>query len=414
MQTGQVTTPFGRRPATLALVKGQLAVAASTPGTRVEKWKVFRDVCETRERFGLQDRALAVLDALLTFYPDAQLDAENGLVVFPSNAQLSVRAHGITESTLRRQLGALVEAGLIQRRDSPNGKRYAHRSRDGEIEQAYGFDLSPLVARAAELALLAQDVAAERMRFRRAKEALTICRRDVRKLITAAIEEGAPGNWAHVETIYIGILGRHPRYPDRKQIEATLDEMELLRAEVLNLLEMQSETENMHGNAMLGDRHIQNSNTESINELEPRSREEQGESAPEEPHATSVPPGETKAKLEQIKTFPLGMVLRACPQIVDYGPDGGIAHWRELMTAAVVVRSMLGVSPSAYEEACNAMGPENAAVAMACILERSNFINSAGGYLRDLTKRSERGQFSLGPMLIALLKVNGETTRRVG
>ncbi|MBO9136680.1 replication initiation protein RepC (plasmid) [Rhizobium sp. B230/85] len=412
MQTGHVTTPFGRRPVTLALVKGQLTIAASTPGTRVEKWKVFRDVCETRERFGLQDRALAVLDALLTFYPDAQLDAENPLVVFPSNAQLSVRAHGITESTLRRQLGALVDAGLIQRRDSPNGKRYAHRNRDGEIEQAYGFDLSPLLTRAAELALLAQDVAAERMRFRRAKEALTICRRDVRKLITAAIEEGAHGNWAQVETIYIGILGRHPRYPDRNQVEATLEEMDLLRTEVLNLLEMQSETENMNGNAGPNDRHVQNSNTESINELEPSSENEQGERLPEEPHAKSVAPGKTKAKLEQIKAFPLGMVLRACPQIADYGPGGGIAHWRELMTAAVVVRSMLGVSPSAYEEACNAMGPENAAVAMACILERSNFIKSAGGYLRDLTKRSAQREFSLGPMLFALLKVNNEDKRK--
>lgn len=80
-------------------------------------------------------------------------------------------------------------------------------------------------------------------------------------------------------------------------------------------------------------------------------------------------PAATKAKLERIKELPLGMVLRACPQIADYGPGGGISHWRELMTAAVVVRSMLGVSPSAYEEACNAMGAENAAVAMACILE---------------------------------------------
>lgn len=412
MQTGHVTTPFGRRPATLALVKGQLAIAASTPCTRVEKWKVFRDVCEARERIGLQDRALAVLDALLTFYPDPQLDGENGLVVFPSNAQLSVRAHGITESTLRRQLGALVDAGLIQRRDSPNGKRYAHRDRAGVIEQAYGFDLSPLLARATELALLAQDVAAERMRFRRAKEALTICRRDVRKLITAAIEEGAPGNWEHVETMYIGILGRHPRYPDRNEVEATLDEMELLRSEVLNLLEMQSETKNMHGNAIPNDRHIQNSNTESINEFEPSTEKELGEKLPEEPPTKNAV--QAKAKLDLIKSFPLGMVLRACPQIVDYGPVGGISHWRELMTAAVLVRSMLGVSPSAYEDACDAMGPENAAVAMACILERSNFINSAGGYLRDLTKRSERGEFSLGPMLIALLKANGESTRRAG
>ncbi|RYG98350.1 MAG: replication initiation protein RepC [Alphaproteobacteria bacterium] len=414
MQTGQVTTPFGRRPTTLALVKGQLAIGAPAPDTRVEKWKVFRDVCEARERFGLQDRALAVLDALLTFYPDPELHAENGLVVFPSNAQLSVRAHGITESTLRRQLGALVDAGLIQRRDSPNGKRYAHRDRAGKIEHAYGFDLSPLLVRSTELALLAQDVAAERMRFRRAKEALTICRRDVRKLITAAIEERAPGNWAHVETMYVEILGRHVRYPDRRQVESTLDEMKLLRMEVLNLLEMQSQTKDMHGNASHDDRHIQSSNTDSINELEPSSDEELGESVPEKPHAKSLTLGGTKAKLEQIKAFPLGMVLRACPQIVDYGPGGGIAHWRELMTAAVVVRSMLGVSPSAYEDACNTMGPENTAVAMACILERSNFITSAGGYLRDLTKRSERGEFSLGPMLMSLLKANSDEARRIG
>src|SRR5690606_19562709 len=144
MQIGHVTTPFGRRSMTLALVKGQIEVAESRTATRVDKWKVFRDVCEARERFGLQDRALAVLDALLTFHPDSELDTEQGLVVFPSNVQLTVRAHGITGTTLRRQLAALVDAGLIQRRDSPNGKRYAHRNRDGEIEQAYGFDLAPL------------------------------------------------------------------------------------------------------------------------------------------------------------------------------------------------------------------------------------------------------------------------------
>lgn len=396
---------------TLALVKGQMEVAQSKPTARVEKWKVFRDVCEARERLGLQDRALTILDALLTFYPSTELDAEQGLVVFPSNAQLSVRAHGITGTTLRRHLAALVEAGLIHRRDSPNGKRYVHRDRDGEIEQAYGFDLAPLVARVAEIAALAQDVAAERTHFRRAKEALTICRRDVRKLITAAMEEGASGDWPAAEVMYVSILGRLPRYPSRAQVEATLDEMELLREEILNLLEIQVKTEKTGGNGIQNGCHIQNSKPESIYDLEPSSEKEQGEKPESEPQMMRSPP--PKVKAEPIKSFPLGMVLRACPQIIDYGPSGGVSHWRELMAAAVVVRSMLGVSPSAYQEACEAMGPENAAVAMACILERSNFINSPGGYLRDLTRRSERGEFSLGPMLIALLKANGEGALRV-
>lgn len=410
MQTRHISTPFGARPMTLALVKGQLNVAGSAQSVRVEKWKVFRDVCEARERFGLQDRALAVLDALLTFYPDAQLDPEQGLVVFPSNGQLSVRAHGITGTTLRRQLGALVDAGLIQRRDSPNGKRYAHRNRDGEIEQAYGFDLSPLMARASELAAIAQDVAAERIRFRRTKEALTICRRDVRKLISAAMEEGASGNWADIEAMYVCILARLPRHPGIALVKEVLDEMELLREEVLNILETQLKDRNTDGNVNQNGCHIQNSKTESIYEFEPSSEKEQGERPRFSRSAISSP----KAKTDAIKSFPLGMVLRACPQISDYGPGGGISHWRELMTAAVVVRSMLGVSPSAYEEACSAMGHENAAVAIACILERSNLINSPGGYLRDLTKRAERDEFSLGPMLMALLKAEEGEPRRAG
>jgi replication initiation protein RepC len=350
---------------------------------------------------------------LLTFYPDNELDAERGLVVFPSNAQLSLRAHGMAGTTLRRHLAALVEAGLIQRRDSPNGKRYAHRDRDGEIEQAYGFDLTPLAVRSAELAQLAQDVVAERIRFRRAKEALTICRRDVRKLITAAIEEGASGNWEALEDAYVDILGRLPRYATRQRVESTLDEMELLREEVLNQLEIQMKVENTDGNAIQNGCHIQNSKTESIYELEPSSGGERGEKLEPEPETKGMGQGSGQRNIEPIKAFPLGMVLRACPQISDYGPGGKIEHWRELMGAAVVVRSMLGVSPSAYEEACGAMGPENAAVAMACILERSNMINSAGGYLRDLTKRSERGEFSLGPMLMALLKGNDRQNLRV-
>lgn len=397
---------------TLALVKGQLNVGASKSTRRVEKWKVFRDISEARERFGLQDRALAVLDALLSFHPDGELDPEQALVVFPSNAQLSVRAHGITGTTLRRQLSALVDAGLVQRRDSPNGKRYAHRNRDGEIEQAYGFDLAPLAARATEIAAISQEVAAERMRFKRAKEALTICRRDVRKLISAALEENASGDWDAIEAAYVAILARLPRNPRRVEVEAALDEMSLLREEVVNRLEILLNAENMAGNDSQGGCHIQNSNTESINEFEPSSRKEQGEkSRPELQLAGTAIPAR---RIEPMKAFPLTMVLRACPQIIDYGPGGKIDHWRDLRAAAIVVRSMLGVSPSAYEDACDAMGPENAAVAMACILERANMINSAGGYLRDLTRRARDGEFSLGPMLMALLRAGGSTEKLAG
>ena len=405
MRTGLVTTPFGRRPMTLALVKGQLQSFDDRAGRPVEKWKVFRDISEARQLLGLHDRALAVLDALLTFYPSNELTAGAKLVVFPSNAQLSVRAHGIAGTTLRRHLAALVEAGLIHRRDSPNGKRYAHRGIGGQIDEAYGFSLEPLLLRAGELAGLAQQVAAEKIRFKRAKEALTLCRRDIRKLLTAAVEEGADGDWCMMEDLYHTLIARLPRSPNRKIVESIFVEMGKLREQIVNCLEMQIKTEKTDTNDIQNGCHIQNSDPESIYELEPRFEKEPG--AKVEP--TKITQRETP------KAFPLGLVLRACPQMLDYASGGGIGHWRDFIGTAILVRSVLGVSPSAYQQACEVMGPENAAVAIACILERAGHINSPGGYLRDLTTKAERGEFSLGRMLMALMRANaGETTMQAG
>ncbi|AYG71014.1 MULTISPECIES: plasmid replication protein RepC [unclassified Rhizobium] len=404
MQTGSVTTPFGRRPMTLALVRRQVAANEIKVGKSVDKWKVFRDASEAREELGLQSNSLAVLDALLSFYPENELRQDAQLVVFPSNAQLILRAHGMAGATLRRHLALLVDCGLIVRRDSPNGKRYARKNGAGEIENAFGFDLSPILARAEELALVAQKVVAARSAFRKAKENLTICRRDVRKLISAAMEEGADGNWTAVEATYVDLVGRIPRTPTMADIANALDEMELLREEVLYQLDMQSDSQFNSTNDAHIEQHIQNSKPESFHELEPSSEKEQGG----KPVITRRP------RNEPLKTFPLGIVLKACPQISNYGPGGAVGSWRDLMSAAVVVRSMLAVSPSAYQDACEAMGPENAAVAVSCILERANLIISPGGYLRDLTRRTERGEFSLGPVIMALLRNNGEKVNQAG
>ncbi|SIR34574.1 Replication protein C N-terminal domain-containing protein, partial [Rhizobium sp. RU20A] len=142
MQTGYVTTPFGRRPVTLALVASQKRATELRPGKSADKWKIYRDACDARTLLGVRDRALAVLSALLSFYPDNELREGANLIVFPSNAQLTARANGIAGTTLRENLVHLVEAGLIHRNDSPNGKRYARKDSNGAIETAYGFNLA--------------------------------------------------------------------------------------------------------------------------------------------------------------------------------------------------------------------------------------------------------------------------------
>ncbi|TBB62473.1 replication initiation protein RepC (plasmid) [Rhizobium ruizarguesonis] len=435
METGSVTTPFGRRSMTLGMLASQVMAGEIKPDQSVDKWKLFRALCEAKPLLGIGDRALAVLNALLSFYPKNELAQGNGLIVFPSNIQLSLRTHGMAEQTVRRHLAALVDAGLLLRKDSPNGKRYVRRDRAGEVDEAFGFSLAPLLARAEEIEQLAASVMAERLHVQRLRERITLCRRDIAKLIEAAVEEDIPGDWQGLYSEFRDLIEGLPRSPTTAQLELLLDELTGLRTNILNQLEIQVKSTKQRGNADYIERHIQNSNPESTSELEPSFEPKQGAIA--EPDNDRGPVTATKGRGERghpfeqkeeeqsrrpgvrndgggLKSFPLGLVLQACPEILAYGPDGAIRNWRDLMAAAVIVRSMLGVSPSAYEEAANVMGPENAATVMACILERGGHINSAGGYLRGLTRRSEKGEFAIGPMLMALLRANAPAGRKVG
>ena len=430
MESGYVTTPFGRRPMSLGMLASQQLAETIEPGMRRSKWKLFRAICEARPALGVTDRALTVLDALLTFYPDDEISEEKGLIVFPSNAQLSLRARGMTPATLRRHLAVLVEAGLILRKDSPNGKRYARRDRAGAIGEAFGFSVAPLLARAVEIESLAAEAVADRELIRVTRERLTVCRRDISKLIAAALDEAVPGDWERMSMLFRDLVLRIPRVAGAEELAALLDEMALMREEAVNLLEKHIKIKKIDANESQTERHKQNSNPDSTSEFEPSFETKQGAKAVADNDPIAGAQDERRLKQQEsagrrsgavdpaaghgLKSFPLGLVLQACPQILDYGPGGTVGNWRDLMSAAVVVRSMLGISASAYEEACAGMGPENAATVIACILERGGHINSPGGYLRDLTRRTEKGEFAIGPMLMALVRANGGARRDAG
>ena len=76
------------------------------------------------------------------------------------------------------------------------------------------------------------------------------------------------------------------------------------------------------------------------------------------------------------------------------------------------MRGTLGISPDAWQQACEAMGAVDAAICVAAILQRAERINSPGGYLRNLTGKAGAGQFSVGPVLMGLLRDTGRTERK--
>ncbi|PAQ03778.1 replication initiation protein RepC (plasmid) [Mesorhizobium mediterraneum] len=396
METGIATTPFGRRPMSLAMLAAQNDSKEIAEGKAADKWQVYRDLCEGKAVVGIGDRSLAVLAALLSFYPDTELSEENGLVVFPSNKQLILRSHGMSEVTLRRHLATLVDSGLIIRRDSPNGKRYARKGRGGGLEEAFGFSLAPVLARADEFAEAAERVRADNRALRLMRERITLHRRDIQKLIEAAVEEDVPGDWGDLWRRFRAIVDAIPRRAAIVDLAPIVTDLAEIREEIDILLESHMNVEDSNGNADRSERQQSDSNTESIFEFEP---------ALEKSGATAEP---RTREAEKPKGYPLGLVLKACPEIAVYAVDG-IGNWRDLMVTAAQVRGYLGVSPSAYEDACHVMGQEIAAIVVACILQRAQHIGSAGGYLRVLTEKARAGQFSVGPMLMSLLRTQSRS-----
>ena len=403
MQTHITTTPFGRRPMTLDLMASQVAAKSMREGAAVEKWKIFHAIRDAKEPLGATDRALAILNALLSFHPENELTTEGELIVWPSNEQLTARANGMSPATLRRHLACLVDCGLIIRRDSPNGKRFARKGRGGQVEQAYGFDLSPIVARAEEFKELAEAVQAEKRAYKAVRERLTLLRRDIVKMIDAGIEEGVPGNWGLMTRTYQDIMARLPRTAPRQVLEAICEDLELLRAEVHDALELFTKSQNMSANESHFERHLQNSNPESISESEKGSRKENEASgtAEENSNLRNLPKRE----------LPLGIVLDACSDWCQLAKDGEIRNWRDFLAAAEVGRVMLGVSPSAWREACEVLGDKHATITLAAIYQRADQINSPGGYLRSLTDKAREGKFSAWSMIMALLNAKLEADK---
>jgi len=371
----------------------------SVAGKPVNKWELLRELSKAQAAFGVSERDLTVLQGLLSFFPDDALGGNAEMLVFPSNKAICERLNGMPCSTMRRHLARLVEAGLLMRRDSPNGKRYVRKH--GEERVAFGFDLSPLYCQSEEIARAAEAVREAEERVRRLREVVSLMRRDLAALAEFG-DEIQPG------------LGIWDKLRDKAVLTARalrrkllLEELTAYRADLETLLDQARnvidgpETEEMNTNDARFERHDHNSNKESI-DLEPAL--EKGGAAADVPEKDNDEPlaDVEEPDTQWVPKIPLHLVIAACPSLKTFY-QGDVRHWHQLFDAACHVRPAMGISASAWQEAQRFMGPEQASIVVVAMLERFADIRSPGGYLRALTSKAAAGEFSCGPMVMALI-----------
>jgi replication initiation protein RepC len=391
-------SPFMRpiSHAHLSTVEDQVT---SLPKKPVNKWELLRELSKAQVAFGVTERDLTVLQGLLSFFPDDALGGNADMTVFPSNKAICERLNGMPNSTMRRHLSRLIEAGLIMRRDSPNGKRYVRKI--GEERVVFGFDLTPLYRRSEAVARAAEAAREAEERLKRLREVVSLMRRDLAALSDFG-KEYYPG------------LSIWDEYRDQTALVARALRRKLQGEELIELRDRLAdfldharnvidgpETQDLNTDAVHIEHHYHNSNTDTL-ESEPGLEKSKAPDVVQNEQPEDHDLVDVMNEKQELPKIPLHLVLTSCPSLKTFY-DGEIRHWHQLYDAASHVRPAMGISVSAWEDAQRCMGPEQASIVVVAMLERFSEIRSPGGYLRTLSSKAAAGEFSCGPMVMALI-----------
>ena len=195
---GRAGAPTGFRRLTPSLLRADRTAAGfdglpdgvTVPGQLLAAFKA------AAPRLGLSPRLVHAVDWLFRFTQPQDWGRGGRPIVWPS-ASMQQEALGLSASQVKAINRALIEAGVLTMKDSPNGKRYGVRDRAGRITEAYGFDLSPIAARHAEFVRLAEEARAERAEMGRLRRRATIARKGIIQILETAGEYGLQGeDWA--------------------------------------------------------------------------------------------------------------------------------------------------------------------------------------------------------------------------
>jgi len=354
-------------------------------GAQRELWKLLDALALCRRHYNLTPNSLSVLRALISFLPKATPADGVSLVVWPSNRSLSERADGMDERTLRRHLDRLVKAGLIERRSSSNGKRFALRHQSA-IVAAFGFELRLLRDNAEDITETARLVRSQ-------NEQSAALRVEILNLLHAP----------HQNTQRLGATEAEIRKMLRRQSDPRVlsEARDKLRA-------MHPRTsppaEEMTACDRQIDRHQQKTEEDSYESVCTQAGLALSPIEATEPQRAMPPPCETDISLDDC--------LRATTESRAFVQEP-VRSWSDLVCLADTLAPMIGIERELAEHAKRAMGPIQAAISILCVIQRSRHIRHPAAYLRRLAALAESGRYSLKSLIRSSLQEQFTTANHI-
>jgi replication initiation protein RepC len=366
---------------------------------------------------GLKAAKIAMIDKLFGFSPASDWTSKDSSpIVWPSNGTLA-RQLGLSISTARHHLRGLAAAGLIAHASHPTYHRRGVRDEQGNIVEAFGIDLSPIIVRYDELLQIALTYEREGLERRALSYQRTRIRREIEAVLVAARREGLVGDWQHfharLDKLRIGVPSELVQF--RELIEA----LTALREDVEVAYQRASESANLD-TAVASFRQVQ-----TTADLQPIEDSRTLPSAAPGILTTDAPPTFTlpafrKSRenahptaptdgmpalrpVEDIGNVSLGLVRAACPALQKYDPDVSDS-WTALRSSARRLCAAAAINTQVWTEAEINLGPDAAITALAVTIQRADdgHVSNPGAYLRSLVQRGKNGQLRISRSLFAL------------
>lgn len=415
-----INQPSGWRKATAGLAVAEQHAQAGERAA-VPKTQAFVAVKRVGAHIGLKAGDMLLLDTLGAFTQAQDWEEGQRPIVWASNSYLMEQT-GFSLSALKRHARRLAEIGVIAFKDSPNGKRWGHRDADGRIIEAYGFDLSPLSARAEEFEHLHAELQAERELCQRLKRQITVARRMIRARIEAALNGALRGPWTQLSSLFEDLLDRLPRRNTASEALVRLlqwfrELQERVEAAYLKAVRMDEAVENTAESTEQVSEMTQKLDPREVNsephilttnQLNPvtRNRSETEQAAALVPNA----PPEEKVDMEledwvaetrkkRGAALDLPTVMQACPEFASWARNMGgyLKDWGDLHRVVGQLRPMIGVSEHAWNLAQDRLGPQVATAALVLTFDKhcAGEVASPGGYLRGMVEKAGAGELHL-------------------
>ena len=332
-----------------------------------------------------------------------------------------------SDSNVRYHLRRLMELGVLAMRDSTNCHRKVHYDPKTGERIPFGLDLSPIAALLPRVLQTAEDAEEEHHTHRLLRQQIKSLRKSNKETLEQAIEDGR----LSVDDPATRRL--------QSRIEALWPTTALTRLPLSALCELRHDAETLEADLVAAltsmppsappDEFSAAPNLDgkptniccltSENSPQPITITNESEieipvaagpepstlSRPEAPPAARPGPereeGSRRASRNS-KAPPGWLILEALPpSFAAHLPEGAEPTSTDFQAAANLTRSRLGVSPSAWREACQQLSPDGAALAIAVVASRSDAgeIRSAGGYLRGMLDAARKGELDLSKSL---------------